>query len=274
MNSENRAGGTPDDRGRSGGADRGRPDRQQQLGAGRARFAGSWRVRRVPASGDRDGGSRSGDRPRSSGGSRDRRGRPARPMARGDDRRFRPSGDRPSYGDRPAAARHGDRPFWRSPVVRGPSGRWRPRPRRPTVVRRSFRRRAWLATAAAVPAATVRRYGDRPSGDRPSYGDRSGGGDRGRGDRPSYGDRPVASALLRQPSAGDRPSRRAALAATAPRTATGRPRRPSVVRRPSGGGDRSRRRPSVLRRPSRRRPSSAAAVRSGDRPSYGDRPLG
>ncbi len=97
------------------------------------------------------------------------------------------SGDRPSYGDRPARA---DRPSYGDRPARADRPSYGDRPAR-----------------ADRPS-----YGDRParaaSGDRPSYGDRparAASGDRpSYGDRPSFGDRPARSA--RPASRSDRPS--------------------------------------------------------------------
>ena len=177
MNSENRAGSTPDGRGRSGGADRGRPDGNNS--SARGSYGGGGAPR---------GGS--------SGGS----GRRVRRVVAGRWPRVRSvvllrwrAGYRPSSGGRPSGD---DRGFRRRPpaalvtraVVTGPVGgdrrptatvRRRPslvRAQRAPVVRRSQRSRSATAVASVRPtviAMAVTAAAARPGGDRPSYGDRA-----------------------------------------------------------------------------------------------------
>ena len=123
--------------------------------------------------------------------------RPERPAGSG----FRPSGDRPSSGDRPAWKPRedrpaGDRPAWKSRDER-PSGdrpAWKPTGDRPD--RPAGDRPAWKPTGDR-PAWKPRE--DRPAGDRPAWKSRD---ERPGGDRPAWkpkGDRPDRPA-------GDRPA--------------------------------------------------------------------
>ena len=162
------------------------------------------------------------------------------------------SGDRPSYGDRPARPSYGDRPA-------RPSYGDRP------------------ATNDRAPRSTERpSYGDRPQrssgGDRPSYGDRPArpAYNNDRPARPSYGDRPDRSSSDRpqrssggsdRPSYGDRPAR--------PSYNSDRPARPSYGGRPDRS---SSDRPSYGDRPARPSYGDRPDRSSSDRPSYGGRP--
>jgi 23S rRNA (guanine2445-N2)-methyltransferase / 23S rRNA (guanine2069-N7)-methyltransferase len=224
---------------------------------------------------------RRSDEPR---GARDDR----RPSFRDRDDR-RPSGDRPSYGERRPYGDRSERPSFRDRDDRRSSGdrpaygERRPygdRPERP-----SFRDRDDRRPSGDRPAYGERRpFGDRP--ERPSFRDRD--DRRPSGDRPAYGERRPFGDRPERPSFRDRDDRRP----SGDRPAYGerrpfgdRPERPSFPdrdeRRPFG--DRDDRRPSGDRPAySERRPFGDRPERpsfrdrddrrpSGDRPSYGER---
>jgi superfamily II DNA/RNA helicase len=162
----------------------------------------------------------------------------------------RPSGERPSYGDRPQRT---ERPSYGDRPARTERPSYGDRPQR--TERPAYNDR---------PARTERpSYGDRPQRtERPSYGDRT--------ERPAYNDRP---ARTERPSYGDRPQR------TERPSYGDRPTRPAYGDRPERS---SSERPSYNDRPARTerpayndrpaRPAYNDRPARAERPSYSDRP--
>ena len=251
----------PEKRSGGGGAGRG-PGKPARFSAPRpGGDRPDWRRGADEAgSGDRGAGGERGERPVRA----DRR--PMGDRGRPSDRPFsaRPRGDRPSFGDRPAA---GGRPSFGDRPAAGGRPAFGGRP--------SFGARPG---AGDRPAFSGRRpgdrpsYGDRPAGtDRPSYGDRR-GADRSP-DRPS--DRGPAPRSFADRPAGDRPFRDRPPTDRFPRRPGARPAGRPLGRPAFSAGADGERRPferSGERRFSDRGPARGAG-RFGARPMAGSRPF-